>query len=194
MVMCHVKQWISSFLRRHKARYGPPDWPNTESDDWLEFVKGWIQAFEECEVTEKEADEASLRLVRKPPKWRSEHVPQVTEMIMAIRKGPLAGITGISPGDIAKGASRHCQYCDGSGLATIWPVNPDAERRIPRTLATHCVCPYGQWMRKTLEDSDAATARRYPNFEAVLSGYDNRFTAEAPAGRNNESTIALDHE
>jgi hypothetical protein len=80
-----VKDWISGFLDRHRARFNPPDWPDPETGEWVEYVKGWITAFATKQISEAEADEASRLLVLTPPRWRQDHIPALVSAVLTVR-------------------------------------------------------------------------------------------------------------
>jgi hypothetical protein len=80
-----VKDWIIPFLDRHRARFNPPDWPDPETGEWIEYVKGWITACATKQISEAEADEASRLLVLTPPRWRQDHIPALVSAVLAVR-------------------------------------------------------------------------------------------------------------
>lgn len=178
--MALVKSWIRGFLERHRARYGPMDWPNGfDTEDGLEFIKLWITALATRQVTEAEADNASMSLASEPPNFRREHIPMVVHAIDAARqeqgKTPgcppnsleaaqaalkaLGGCFGPDPEiDASTGVLVHDNGlgCGGSGLATRWHPRPDPAKRIGPTLQGYCTCPMGRWLKRT-HDSNPDT-------------------------------------
>lgn len=177
-----VRNWIDGFLERHKARFNPNDWPDAESSDEMdEYVRCWVTAFVLKDVAEKEADEASRRLVLAPPNWRRDHIPAVVAAVEQLRaeKGPAAGAGGTR--EAARSASRDCPHCGGEGLALVWHRHPSPERRIAPTASATCICSHGKWIRKVWADTDPQMLRRIPDLAVVLRG-ESVFVADDPAG------------
>ena len=153
--MALVKEWISGFLKRHKALFGPNDWPSGEdAEDARKWVGMWITAFATRQVTEPEADEASCLLGPSPPNFRREHLPAVLAMVDDLRKRR-GGSNGAVPDsrEAAEQASRHCDDCGGrSGLTTRYHPAPDPANRIPATVQGYCGCPFGRWVKRQHAD------------------------------------------
>lgn len=79
--------------------------------------------------------------------------------------------------------SESCEWCNFSGLITVYHreyrghptihvehVDRFGEihtQRVPGTLAAHCSCALGSWMRDRL---DIAERRRFPLFSDVING------------------------
>lgn len=165
--MAQVRTWIAGFLKRHKARFGPNDWPDGgDPEDNREFVKLWVTAFATREVTEAEADEASRLLAPTPPNFRREHIPAVVAKVEEIRRAKGGGLTS-GTREAAREASKGCVHCGGEGLAGIWALAPDDSRRIPRTAAAYCVCAHGRWIKRRHAEQDV---RRLIEFGDVLEG------------------------
>jgi hypothetical protein len=76
----------------------------------------------------------------------------------------------------ARALSIGCPYCGGFGLKRVYhptyrgePVGEDkAGRIVPLAVESHCVCPYGRFMRACLEPDDR---HRIPDFQHVLAGH-----------------------
>jgi len=166
--MARVRQWIGGFLKRHKARFDPRDWPPVEeAEDYRVFVEMWLTAFATREVVEAEADEASRALGPTPPNFRREHLPMVLATIEASRQR--RGVQPVtSTREAARDASRDCPHCGSEGLAVAWAECPDAARRIPETVAAHCVCAHGRFIRKIHAEKSPEMLRRIPDFGEVL--------------------------
>lgn len=166
-----VKDWIEGFLRRHKARFAPHDWPAEDAtEEWIEFLRGWITGFATRVVTEEEANAASIALASVPnrPKWRGEHLPAIIAQVEASRRAS-GNETGASR-EAVREASRDCPHCGGDGLATAWASRPDPLAS-PETVAAHCVCRHGRWIRQATNEKTPELIRRIPDFQAVLLGY-----------------------
>lgn len=168
--MALVKTWIAGFLKRHKAKFAPHDWPDgTDSEDSKAFLQGWVTAFSLKGITEAEAEEASCLLTTSPPNFRREHVPAVVGKVEEIRQSKGAGHAS-GTREAAREASRGCVYCGGDGLATAWAEAPDDARRIPPTVAAFCCCQHGRWMKRTHVEKDPGMLRKVLDFVAVLEG------------------------
>ena len=178
--MARVRQWITGFMKRHRDRFKPNDWPDGQDDEESRvFADLWITAFATREVTEAEADEASKSLGETPPNFRREHLQMVVAAIMAMRAQ-----RGVKPGSSTREAvrdeSRDCPYCNGNGLTTVWAEMPDAARRIPETAAAYCCCPHGRFIKRTHADKSPELARSIPDLGEVLDGIKRGWLAHPP--------------
>lgn len=167
--MAAVRQWIGGFLKKHRARFAPHDWPSADgseagNEESKTFLQTWIGAFEDNNVTEGEADVASRLLGPTPPNWRREHLQMVMTKIWEQRK--LQSSSGTVQ-DAAREASSTCAYCGGSGLVVAWAVLPSRENRIPESVPAHCICKHGRWHRQACGD---AGSRGVLDFADVLDG------------------------
>lgn len=167
--MAQVKRWLDAFLLRHRARYGPHDWPMHGTEEFDEFMTLWLTSFATGEVSESEADAASLRCAGDPPRFRNEHIVKVIDQVKALREERGAPAT---TREDARDRSRDCEYCCGNGLVSVYHPTPDHERRIPVSVGAHCICPHGRWMRRKLgeREEDRHLMRRIPDFADVLDG------------------------
>jgi hypothetical protein len=166
-----VKDWVRGFMDRHRARYAPNDWPTVGTEEYNEFLKGWVTAFALKQASECEADAASVRLATTPPNWRREHIPAVVGMIEAIRKEKGGEQPVGSTREAAEFASRNCQFCSGAGMTTVYHPAPDPARKESACVAAHCSCPAGRWMRSRLAEQSPELLRRIPDLLAVTQGY-----------------------
>jgi hypothetical protein len=177
-----IKQWINGFLKRHRARFDPHDWPTGEdTEESREFLRGWVSEFARQGVTEAEADLASQRLAATPPNYRRQHVPMVLEAVRAIRAGRGPG-DGAETRESAWGLSRDCEHCGGEGLATVFHPRPSwalANRR-PVQVAATCVCPLGRWIKRRHAQDSPVLCGRIPDLADVLDGR-SLWRAEIPA-------------
>lgn len=181
--MARVKDWIHGFMKRHKARFHPHDWPNADdSEEYREFFLLWVTAFATREVTEAEADEASRLLGSTPPNFRRQHLEMVVGMIESQRKLRGAPEAGSTTQAYAKEASANCPYCGGEGLAMAWAEKPDPAKRIAETAAAFCVCPHGKFIKNAHADKNPEHLRRIPDFGRVLDGFAQGWL-EHPPGR-----------
>lgn len=178
--MAQVRQWIGSFLKRHKARFDPRDWPSAEdAEDYREYLLTWITAFATREIAEGEADEASRLLGPTPPNFRREHLPMVLSMIESLRQ-QRGTQPAASTRELARDAARDCPYCGSEGLATAWAAHPDAAFKISETVAAYCVCAHGRFIKRSHADKEPAMIRRIPDFGAVLDGEARGWLAHPP--------------
>jgi hypothetical protein len=169
--MALVKQWIGGFLKRHKARFSPHDWPTgDDAEESREYLLCWITAFATRLVTEAEADEASRLLGPTPPNFRREHLPMVLDRVEEIRRSRGGPAAGTSTREVARDVSRGCPHCGSDGLAMAWSESPDPLRRIPETVAAYCVCPHGRWIKRAHAEKSPEMLRKIPDFAQVLDG------------------------
>jgi hypothetical protein len=185
--MARVDDWFARFVTRHVQRFPRPDWPDEASEFWISLKRMFVRNA----VSEREADAASEALVESPPAHLDRHAP---DLIAKVRESWKASRQGADPADpqALKAESRGCEHCGGAGSATVFrptprpscprcggPLPPDhlacpkcepRARRVPRTVAAHCVCPYGRWVRSRLAASDPDVCRRCPDLDDVLAG------------------------
>lgn len=162
--MKSVQQWIRGFLKRHKDRFKPGDWPDgTDAEEVREFTLLWVVAFEGANVTEGEADAASRLLGPTPPDWRREHLEGVMAKIREQREIKTAAMKA------APGPASSCCYCSGIGLTIAWSIRPSREDRIPETTAAHCVCKHGREQRLAFMAKNPGS-REILDFGEVLDG------------------------
>ena len=164
--MAAVRQWIGEFLKAHRARFAPHDWPSDDGSEASKvesrtFLQMWISAFQDNNVTEGEADIASRLLGPTPPNWRREHLQMVMTKVWELR-----GASNTVQ-DAAKEASSTCAYCGGNGLTVAWAVTPSYEHRIPESAPAHCICKHGRWQRQAC---GLAASRGILDFADVLAG------------------------
>jgi hypothetical protein len=136
------RMWVTDFLKRHKARFAPPDWP--VGDDLRVWTEAWMEALDEIRATEVEADEASRHLKMGPPEYRRQHIPLIVTQIQAIRRSAAdAGSPMPDSREAAVEASRNCPECDGAGAT--WRRFIGEDEQLYR-FAFGCGCPYGRWL------------------------------------------------
>jgi len=83
---------------------------------------------------------------------------------------PAAG--GVAPRarEEAEDASRGCDRCDGTGLATVWHPRPDAARRIPESKSAYCTCPHGRWIERNHRERSPELRGGFVDIAEVLEG------------------------
>jgi hypothetical protein len=178
--MAVVKDWIDAFLRRHRGRFRPGDWPQPGCDEMAEFTELWRSAFARGGVTEAEADEGSRLCGERPPNFMREHLPLVLAAVRAARERRGAAVAETR--ESAWGLSRGCEHCGGEGLATAFHPRPGwalANRR-PVQVAATCVCPLGRWIKRRHAQDSPVLCGRIPDLADVLDGR-SRWRAEIPA-------------
>ena len=171
--------WLPEFLAVHQANYSPSDWPNPGTDEWRHYVKFWAKTFDREGVDREEALEASDMLFANPPSFRRQHVQMVMEVIRRERVRRAA----MSAPETREAAEAHpesiqCALCGRTGLVTVYHTfrgTKDAGsytiggevRKGPTTIAAHCKCPVGRWLRRhTKED----LLKRIPDYIDVRAG------------------------
>jgi hypothetical protein len=167
-----IKDWICDLMEKHRARFNPHDWPGVGSDEFVEYVKGWITAFALLHVGEDEAEAASRRLTMSPPNFRREHVPMLIDAIKQIRaeKDPVSLALAGGTREAAKAASRDCPYCGSEGLAPVFHPWPSPEHRVAPSAAAYCVCAHGRWIRKAHAETEPELLRKIIDLDCVLHG------------------------
>jgi hypothetical protein len=167
--MALVKDWINGFLARHKVRFDPHDWPESP-EEFREFARMWVTALATAQATEAEADAASVQLAGSPPQYRRDHIPAVLAVIKERRAQ--AGGSAASDRESARSESKGCPHCGGEGLATVYHPAPSRELRVPATVAAHCSCPHGRFMRRKVGQGEGGEGllRRIPDL-ANLRGW-----------------------
>jgi len=76
--------WVRDFLTRHIRRNGRPDWP-PPGPALKSLADGWVHHFARLGITEAEADEASLRLMARPPDRVDQHLGRLLEIVEGMR-------------------------------------------------------------------------------------------------------------
>lgn len=168
--MTPVKNWIHGFLRRHKARFKPHDWPDSESDaeEAREFMIMWLVAFEGKNVSEGEADIASRLLASTPPHWRRQHIEMVMAKVEDQREILSPATSEASDHKAAREASVTCAYCGGNGLTVAWAANPS--NRSPESVPAHCICKHGRWQKQACDVKFPGGFKGILDFADVLDG------------------------
>lgn len=164
-------EWIPFFLVRHRDRFAPHDWPADSTDEYIDMLTDWLDAFRAGGVSEDEANRASRRLSLSPPRWKREHLPAVVETIktMRIERAPAGEF--VTTRDGAAALSKNCPRCDGQGLATIVGKIEIRGEILDYNASAHCVCPLGRFMRAKLAQQDEHTFRRIPDLERLPWGW-----------------------
>jgi hypothetical protein len=146
------RMWVTDFLKRHKARFAPPDWP--VGDDLRIWTESWMEALDEIRATEEEADEASRHLKMGPPEYRRQHIPLIVTQIQAIRRASAdAGCPMPDSREAAVEASRNCPECGGAGAT--WRRFEGEDGELYR-FSFGCGCPYGRWLLDRRRADDRA--------------------------------------
>lgn len=159
-----VASWIRGFLRRHRARFDPHDWPTRDDvEESRVFLETWVDTFEDAGVTEGEADMASRLLASNPPRWRREHIERVMAKVREQRSLQAAEAKP------APEPASTCCYCSGIGLTIAWAANPSYEDRRPETAPAHCICKHGREQRASYLAKNPGS-REILDYREVLDG------------------------
>lgn len=165
-----IKEWLDAFMLRHMRSLRVTDFPEASSQDWFVFRTGWLRAFINHDVTEPEADDASMAMVEDPPRFCMEHLPALLKRVEAAR------IQARAKGsrDLAAAGSNKCPYCSGSGLRLVFAPLPDDMtgdgKRIPESVAAYCICPYGRHVMNNHQAGSPDVFKRTPGLRRVLNG------------------------
>ncbi len=186
-----VTGWLDGFIARHFVRHPRPDWPVEGSPAYHDLKKRWMDAFMALDPRprDSEAEAASLKVHGNAIAFVEDHPSVVADAITASRQAIVASSQADASKATPEALSRDCEFCSGSGHATIYsvdytgePVEQRADRTgqlkpTPMVLAAHCVCPMGRWMRgKTSADLQ----RRILDLQDVLSGKATGWTTDDP--------------
>ena len=174
-----VREWIQDFLTAHGARFQPYGWPRPGSEEYLAFAKGWMTEFALKAVTQDEAEVASTKLMGCPPRHMAEHLPAVMQLVLLARA---EAAPAAETREAAREQSRGCRYCGGEGLATVYNVDPCHAAGRPESVAAHCTCPHGRFIRAKVAEGKETKAilRRIPDLAEVLSGRARDWRANPP--------------
>ncbi len=186
-----ITDWLDAFLDSHCRRHPRTDWPQPQTREWDRFRQGWMDAFMRLKPRPKEAEaNAASAMVHNDAIERAEnHASVVSDAILRARTSNQPSESADASKATPEALSRDCEFCSGSGHATIYrldytgePVEQRADRTgqlkpTPLVLAAHCVCPMGRWMRaKTSQDLQ----RRILDLEAILAGTATGWTTDDP--------------
>src|SRR4051812_43994199 len=167
-----VKDWLNLFMGRHAQRHVIQDWPDPRSEEWDDLFRCWLMPLAKRNVSEAEANDASMTLAENPPRFGKDHLPALIGQIETTRA--LAAASG-SKG-FAEVSSKGCPYCRGEGLVVVFSALPGDrsrdDRRIPDSVAAYCVCPKGRWTMQNHANNPetAQVGRGTPDFQRVLDG------------------------
>lgn len=154
--------WFADWIRLHQLLHDDRRWIDPESDQGMDFYAGWIDAFIRNGVTCDEAAAASRWLQSHPPRW-GQHLEAILQEIRDRRSAPRVQAKTVDSGlVVARGESKDCRKCEGSGWArkpmrlASWPGRPCWANFF-------CTCALGQYRQsrckspETLADRDLAT-------------------------------------
>lgn len=138
-----IKDWLGGYLKLHTAAY-KNDWPEPGTEDFTVIKQLFQMAFYEHRVTEEEAKEAIVRLVRKPPRFRSDHLEFVLNAVDEMRKERATKATTTEPrmptdAEIrARHLSKTCPECFGKGTTARKVRFPATGMVAPLTFFCRC--------------------------------------------------------
>ena len=197
--------WAVAHHARHPfARLPKPEGPQ------LVFWRTLKKALEVRGVRDlKLLTAASERLFREPPKRAGDHNETLVNFYLEAARA--AGLPGAGAADdtreAAEAASRDCERCGGTGLATVYrrapegplcnhcrqPVDADlvcrrcrpSARPVPASVSAHCGCRMGRWVRRRQLLTCREAHDRTPDLVDVLEGRSKCWRhdpPEAPVG------------
>lgn len=178
------RERVEKLLTDHIARLNLPDAPKADSPEFSDAITIWKEAIDDQGYNWSELDKASRRCCRAPASFWREQLPAVLAAVELERTAnfaqPVEGQSA-APSDraAAMAASARCEWCEGTGLATIYHRDytgeptvlveqPDGRmfRFIGRCVIA-CGCEYGRWI---LSRSKPEDAKRLGGFEDVQAG------------------------
>lgn len=202
--MDRVEGWIGDFFVKHTVRCPREDWPAPATEDESTTLDAWKHAFVTRGVERRFADVASLDMAAAPPRFLSEHLPELVRLALELRRAEDAvpGADPLTSLEAATIASRGCPDCGGSGGAVRY-VHPGIHGKV-RTFGGHvapvgmavtypCSCPLGRFVARGLRQegqaSDPLTVDQYPSLRMGRVSW-----SDAPDNRHRHRPESWDHE
>jgi hypothetical protein len=186
-----TSEWIETFLTSHAAAFGVHDWPKAGSEEYIDFVNMFIDAFLDNGVGRDEALRASRKLGQNPPKWGRDHLPAILAAVKGMRELTARADGAELTKESAVAASRNCGHCCGMGMTVVY-LKASAPAPSPRTCAAHCVCAHGRWMRNQCRKQNADDLAKIPDLALVLTGNSAWADDEAFNGVADDEAAAVD--
>lgn len=142
------KQWIWRFAIRHMTRCaGKKGWPARLRDDRpteeaVHFFASWVKEFDTHNVSELEADQASVMYSRTDYDWPNspKHLNGLIECVRRVRAAHATPTSDLSR-EKAQSLCRWCPECSGDGL-TSRQFNKHGYGIVGVSL--FCMCPAGE--------------------------------------------------
>jgi len=179
-----ARRWVKALMSRHIKRLALTDAPEDGDEVYEDAALVWDEALEDAGANHAEAERASRRVVRNPPSWWREQLPAILAAIEAERLANPAQTPDMAPRtdrETAMAASARCEWCEGSGLATVYhrlydggatvevPEPDGSTRTIKARVSVACCCPFGRWILAR-NQNDPKAARALGGIEAVIEG------------------------
>lgn len=162
---------FEAFIGRHRQRHPFARLPSLE--DGKLMYQTWYAQLRLCRIADVEViDEASARLVLKPPRSDKVHFQTLCEYALDIQKAR-GGKTlhDLSSREGAEAASKGCDRgCAGTGLTVVWHRAPDRDARIAETSAAYCVCALGRWIERNHSAKCPEIRKRMVDLKDVIEG------------------------
>ncbi len=156
-----VKDWLGEFLEKNWPAFGGRPWDRDDQDcrqSWSTWMTALIEINAKRGETELAADLTALRRDGQILDSPAARLACIVAEIKSIRAANPVSMAQ-NERSAAQDASRDCVHCGGQGLVLI-------ERNPPGTVAAHCVCPMGRWLRgRTQQDM----IRRIPDYGDSLA-------------------------
>ncbi len=156
-----VTSWLDDFLTANWPTFAGHAWPDPGDPERRHAWSEWLNGLKENKAFRVEVEEAVERItsrddtaiVENPSAWLANIIAE----IKSIRSQATSNPAALNERAAAQDASRDCRHCGGEGLVIV-----DGARS---TVAAHCVCPMGRWMRgRTPQD----LIRRIPDYADYL--------------------------
>lgn len=176
-----IEPWFRRFVEEHVIRHPRAGLPAFESKEGEVVYSTWRKLLARIEgIDYLSATAASERLVAEPASERKHFTALAAFAAEAIlARKPEGKRNDLTTRDGAEQASKGCGRCGGTGLVSVFR-RPPVPERTPASVAAHCVCALGRWMRRYWEAKDPAIARRFVDLAEVLNGR-SAWTADEPS-------------
>jgi len=163
-----IDDYFLRFLREHLARHPRVGLPALGTDEGDTLFGTWRKLLAEIDGVSYEAlTAASERMVAEPASDRRHFTVLAAFTRQAILARRAEGKRyDLSTREGAEFASKCCDRCGGTGVVSVFR-RPPVPEGTPSSVAAHCVCALGRWMRRALERAPAVL-ERIPDLDAVL--------------------------
>jgi hypothetical protein len=187
-----ARKWVARLLVFYDEQLapGPDQWPEIGTEDYQSFEQIWDEALSDEAVDDKQAFASVRKLCKENhrPKWRSEHLPGLLEMVRRTKAANLAqGAAGKLAGpeesrESALYKSLACDYCGRTGMTLVYHRDHVGGRmievydrnnelkKVASSVAAWCVCPLGRWIRINHQRKDKDLAKRMVDLCNVVDG------------------------
>lgn len=163
-----IDEYFLRFVREHLVRHPRVGLPAMGTDEGDTLFGAWRKLLAEIDgVSYKALTAASERLLAEPASDRRHFtvLAAFTREAIAARRREGRG-HDVSTREGAELASKCCDRCGGTGVVSVFR-RPPVPEGTPSSVAAHCVCALGRWMRRTWE-REPGVLKRIPDLDAVL--------------------------